>query len=791
MSTKSTPLHWAQQATKAIKRHFRDASLAARTFRIRLLVILLALGSACLLPFWVASTLLSNVPFRPSPCGCPADTDDLQKLVKRAESVLVARAAAHGALHPLAVLRGALRGVSHPVHIPAYACGGVHAGDMVLVLSGRLQRGDGDISTPATPLLDCAAALVLPWAVWRDAMPRLAIEGEESGATWWRMRDTQWSWNSGTRNASEWWVRSGVSIVAACMDRPDTLRQAARSWFATHGVDEVVLIDWSSRPPAMESLDAHDRMDTRLVVARVEGETQWTLSRAYNLGISLTTYSKVLKVDCDTRLHPEFITRHALRHGEFYAGDWRALRSPEDEKLHINGLLFAGRGDLLEAGGYDERITTYGWDDSDVTERLAGVLDIRRFDYSQVAHIKHPAALRVSRQGRRSLLPIAHPLAAAVEIQRNRLLLTRFNLPAWSASSKRTVWNVETRHAAHAVAGAGVFGYASEVRAVQAQVFVATAANNLASATELVSEADGIDVAKRAIRVVLHRFNVPVLPKSLSLSFYKNLCTQIAYPHRFPEIAIELRGGCWARLLAYSAAMSSETPKNGWRLRMLWRTPSDECGCGFYDSFDAINAEITASWSHTRTVATPVSNDARELFSSFDTHAVRKLVNASVKAWRSSITHNNTISRVLVTQLSCDVHPTHATPAHIQAIRAALRNLTLNENTQTLVRTSLRQPTLFDDPSHWRTLLGAPQWQDPKLHRMAATWAGPASAAHLLARAARLAAHAPTAARHLFKGCPAPASIYLETYPELAIVSAALERCSTTAPRVRLHRNAQ
>ena len=163
------------------------------------------------------------------------------------------------------------------------------------------------------------------------------------------------------------------------------------------------------------------------------------LLRAYNLALQMALRTKVLKVDCDTRLVRKFVLKHKLSNDDFYAGDWRALRKPASEKLYVNGLLLARRDDLLSSGAYDERITTYGWDDSDLTERMSPTRELRRFDYGLVSHIAHSASLCVSTQGLHFLLIPGHPLAASLKIKRHRLILTRLNLLHWRSKFARTV----------------------------------------------------------------------------------------------------------------------------------------------------------------------------------------------------------------------------------------------------------------------------------------------------------------------------------------------------------------
>jgi len=103
---------------------------------------------------------------------------------------------------------------------------------------------------------------------------------------------------------------------------------------------------------------------------------------------------------------------------------------------------------------------------------------------------------------------------------------------------------------------------------------------------------------------------VPILPKSLHLDFYKQLANKVAYPKKYAEVAIALRGGFFARLLAHAAISGAIADKSvappegyaGWRMRELWDASTDtsmgtaECACGFYDVLEATDAEVTSKW---------------------------------------------------------------------------------------------------------------------------------------------------------------------------------------------------
>lgn len=542
----------------------------------------------------------------------------------------------------------------------------------------------------------------------------------------------------------EWWLSSGVSFIAACKDRPHTLASALPSWLAVRGIDEIVLVDWSSQPAISQSLPSTLLNHSAITLVTVSGQTDWILSRAYNLAARFATFSRIVKVDCDTVLSPDFLEAHLLQRGMFYAGDWRQLHSGISNKLHANGLLYVHRDDFLGLGGYDERITTYGWDDSDISERLSRIRSFQPIAYNKITHIPHSASLRVINQNHRSLLSPGNPHAAAVEIQRNRLLLSRFNLPKWRATSLHTLWNVLCiRH--------------SNMRERSEQevsphvgpgdIFHVSAANHISSAAALVSDMDALDVAKRAIRLILHRYGVQLLPKTLSLQFYKTLMDKIAFPTHYAEVVLILRGGCISRLLAHIASkqatarsgtnnssvstdirafVTPPSPYIDWRLQELWQFPDAECACGFSRIFEAIHDEVISTWfdranplpSRPSVRMRQPSVNISKILNSFNTHSREKNSSEQVAKWIDASRNKSSddaTPRILFNDIACDINPSNVPSWRQELIRAGLRHI---EPVKALVDTIERslakqEPSALDSPlllsQYWSSYVGEDQ----------------------------------------------------------------------------------
>lgn len=254
------------------------------------------------------------------------------------------------------------------------------------------------------------------------------------------------------RSVSSSKIRPGVSVVAACMNRHDTLRQTLPTWLDVPNVNEVVVVDWASSPPLLDLIQNVTR-DRRVKVVRVENEKNWVLSRAYNLGVGAASRERILRTDCDYAIHRGFVQAHSLKlkhadhlpeeqgRSHFFAGNFNKARN--ENEVHLNGAVYIRRDHFMRVGGYDERIQTYGWDDEDLYRRLAAAnVEKQDVDYDHVKHVPHTDGSRVQKDVK----------FAQVEIDLNQLVLE--HLEPWSVSlsisedknKRATQWQVLSKN---------------------------------------------------------------------------------------------------------------------------------------------------------------------------------------------------------------------------------------------------------------------------------------------------------------------------------------------------------
>lgn len=184
---------------------------------------------------------------------------------------------------------------------------------------------------------------------------------------------------------------AAISIVTVCMNRRHHLLQSLPRVCAWPHHREHIVVDWSSRIPIARS-DLPD--DPRIRLLRVEGETQWHPSHAYNFAASQVRGDWIFRLDADCWVQD-------LDPSQLMACDpadgWVA-RASQGGSL---GAVLVRRDLFAAIGGFNELMRSYGFEDKDLIYRLEAQPGVRIGSLApeHVVFIPHSAQVRANLPG--------------------------------------------------------------------------------------------------------------------------------------------------------------------------------------------------------------------------------------------------------------------------------------------------------------------------------------------------------------------------------------------------------
>lgn len=233
-------------------------------------------------------------------------------------------------------------------------------------------------------------------------------------------------------------IEPGISVFTCCMNRNENLKKSLDSWVKIPEIDEIVIVDWSSDECLKPLIDTYQ--DSRIFLARVNGQKFWVLSYAFNLAARLTTRSKIFKLDADTKIKPGFFQAHNLEVGSFFTGSWRTAKNDSEKRL--NGIIYCHREDFFSVNGYNEYITTYGWDDCDLYTRIESIgLEKQDFLTEYLEHQEHENRTKYQKPflSKYLITPNAY---GEFETRKNDFICQK--LPQWDRQNKTLEFDVIT-----------------------------------------------------------------------------------------------------------------------------------------------------------------------------------------------------------------------------------------------------------------------------------------------------------------------------------------------------------
>ena len=162
---------------------------------------------------------------------------------------------------------------------------------------------------------------------------------------------------------------SDLTIVTACRNRNFNLSKTLPSWLAINPAC-IFICDWGSTVPlSLDLLGVSQRYSAKINIFRVDADVakSWVLTWAFNEALAKVDTPYTLKLDCDHEISIDFLVKNPIEITMFSRGHSRYAERGQE---YINGAFFSCTELLRLVGYYDERITTYGWEDSDLYSRL-------------------------------------------------------------------------------------------------------------------------------------------------------------------------------------------------------------------------------------------------------------------------------------------------------------------------------------------------------------------------------------------------------------------------------------
>jgi len=211
---------------------------------------------------------------------------------------------------------------------------------------------------------------------------------------------------------------SKTTIATACKNREANLTIAIQTWLETRPA-KIIICDWGSDEPL-----THDRLripigfHRQVEIHRIEAD-RWILTWAFNEALRRASTPFTLKLDCDHIISKDFFEKNIITPNSFSRGHWRTQRSSQQ---YINGAFLSCTKLLQHVGFYDERITSYGWDDSDLYERLYEASTMATtLSRGSVYHLDQNEQERTNSQD----VSLEKHLASFLAIQKTKFLIAR------------------------------------------------------------------------------------------------------------------------------------------------------------------------------------------------------------------------------------------------------------------------------------------------------------------------------------------------------------------------------
>ena len=186
-------------------------------------------------------------------------------------------------------------------------------------------------------------------------------------------------------------MNNTISVIIPCKNRLQHLLKCLPTVLSQTWQDiQVIVVDFNC--PEIYKLDFQQEIyDERLNVLFVDVPVNhWNLSESRNAGLKLATGDRLLFLDADTILLPNFIEMEVKKLNENTFGS--GLTSPPWNGC---GCSFVLKSQFIKVRGYNEAMTGWGMEDMDFYHRMQ-LQGLNRFEFDPrlISNIPHDDSLR-------------------------------------------------------------------------------------------------------------------------------------------------------------------------------------------------------------------------------------------------------------------------------------------------------------------------------------------------------------------------------------------------------------
>ena len=170
--------------------------------------------------------------------------------------------------------------------------------------------------------------------------------------------------------------RNNLSIVIGHKNRINNLINSISSYINNKYVDDIVICDLDSKEDIKKKLKENIKTNFwKINIIKITTNVQYFMSYSNNIAMYFAKNENILKLDADNMFvdSNSFFNNYAKCNlkNTFVHFSWKNAKT-ENER-HVNGVFFTTKTDLKNVGYHNQNLVFYGWDDSDIKDRLKSI----------------------------------------------------------------------------------------------------------------------------------------------------------------------------------------------------------------------------------------------------------------------------------------------------------------------------------------------------------------------------------------------------------------------------------